>query len=302
MDPAEVERRSKPLVTYQGGEVTVGELEDAIVRQSPFMRQRYQELDARRELLEKHLRFELLAAEAERRGFATDPTVVQAIKQNAVQGMMKAEVDTSVTPESVTAEEVKAYYDSHLDEFVRPATRRASQVLVATEAEAKALLEQAKAMDMRGFRELARDKSVDVDTKLRGGDLRYFDAKGKAQGDDPPVDPELAKAVFTLANVGDTYAKPVKLGNHFAVLKLTGVRPANERTLAQADETIRMRLWRDKRQATLDKLLTDLRTKYKPEIHPELVDAIQFDKLDLPRSKGIPEGFPAAKEIVEQAD
>ena len=103
-DKAETERRSKPLITYQGGEVTVGELEDAIVRQSPFMRARFQDMGARRDLLEKHLRFELLAAEAERRGFANDPTVVQAIKQNAVQGMMKAEVDTSVTPESVSAE------------------------------------------------------------------------------------------------------------------------------------------------------------------------------------------------------
>jgi peptidyl-prolyl cis-trans isomerase C len=301
LDPAEVERRSKPLVTYQGGEVTVGELEDAIVRQSPFMRQRYLDVTARRELLEKHLRFELLAAEAERRGFAKDPTVEQAIKQNAVQGMMKTAIDTAVTPESITAAEVKAYYDAHLDEFVRAATRRASQVVVATEAEAKALVEQAKSMDMRGFRELARDKSIDEDTKLRGGDLRYFDAKGSAQGDDPPVDAELAKAVFTLANVGDTYPKPVKLGSVFAVLKLTGVRPANERTLAQADETIRMRLWRDKRQGMLDTLLTELRAKYKPEVHPELVDAIEFDKVELPKSKGIPEGFPAAKEIVDQA-
>ena len=34
-------------------------------------------------------------------------------------------------------------------------------------------------MDLRAFRQLARDKSIDEATKLRGGDLRYFDNQGK---------------------------------------------------------------------------------------------------------------------------
>jgi peptidyl-prolyl cis-trans isomerase C len=251
-------------------------------------------MDARKALLDKTVRFELLAREAVRRGYDKNDTVAFAVKQNAVQTMIRQEFDEKNTAEMVPAEDVKKYYDAHIDEFVRPELRRASQVLVATEADATRLLPETKSADMRTFRELARNKSLDQESKLRGGDLRYFDAKGRVFDETAAaVDPVLAATTFALKDVGDT-SEPLKVERGYAILKLTGQRAAHEETLADASETIRSRLWRERRQAGIDALLDGLRAQYKPEIHPELVDAIRFDSSAALPSTTKPVAKPAA--------
>jgi peptidyl-prolyl cis-trans isomerase C len=290
-DPADIARRAQVLVKFDGGQVTVGDLEDAIARQSPFMRKRYQKRAELEKLLEKTLQFELLAREAERQGFGDRPSVQQAVKQNAVQAMMKHEFDEKMSAESVPAEAVKAYYDEHVDEYVRPAMRRASHILVATRKEASELLAQAKAADLREFRQLAREKTADEATKLRGGDLRYFDSDGRLRGqEEPTVAPAIARAVFKLKNVGDTAPAPVKVEGGFSIVKLTGQRPALSRTLQEVQDTIRLRLWRKQRQDAIEAMIKRLRKEHPPELHAGRVEWIELDEPDLPA--GLAHGRP----------
>lgn len=275
---ADLQRRAQPIVTYEGGEVTVGELEDAIANQSPFMRERYRDPKNLRELLDKTLRFELLAKEAERRKFDADDSVRQAVKQNAVQSLMKAEFDDKLSAASVPEEDIAKYYQEHIAEYEQPAMQRASHLMVATEQEAKELLKQAKDMDLRAFRQLARDKSMDEASKLRGGDLRYFDKEGKARGESIASVPlPIVRAAFALKDVGDTAPAPVKIEGGYSIVKLTGRRPAISRKLSEVADTIRVRLWRERRQEAIEAFVGELRTQYKPETHPQLAQAIELD-------------------------
>jgi peptidyl-prolyl cis-trans isomerase C len=294
-DTAEKTRRAEVVATFEGGQVTVGDLEDQIAAQAPFMRDGYKDPAALAALLDKTIRFEVLAREAVRRGYDKNDVVSYAVKQNAVQTLIREEFDEKLKEDSIPAEDVKKYYEEHLAEFVRPALRRASQLLVATEAEAKAVLAEAKAADMRAFRELTRNKSTDQETRLRGGDLRYFDDTGKVHDETAPaVDPALAKAAFALKTVGDTSA-PIKTERGFVIVRLTGLRDAHAETLEQADETIRARLARDRRQAGIDALLQKLRAELKPEVHPELVDAIKLDShAVMPTAPARPQAAPVA--------
>ena len=291
---ADKQRRAQVIVSYKGGEVTIGELEDAIAGQSPFMRERYRDPQNLKELLDKTVRFELLGKEAERAGLDKNEAVRQAVKQNAVQGLMKAEFDDKMSAASIPEADIAKYYQDHIDEYVQPAMQRASHVMVATEAEAKALLQQAKTMDLRAFRQLARDKSIDEASKLRGGDLRYFDLQGKARGEaEPSVPPQIVKAAFALKTVGDTAPQPVKIENGFSIVKLTGQRPAISRKLSEVEETIRVRLWRERRQEAIEGFVTKLREQYKPETHPELANAIKLADPDPNRPvDGNPAGDP----------
>jgi peptidyl-prolyl cis-trans isomerase C len=283
LTPADVERRKQALATFKGGELTVGELEDAIERQSPLMRSRFTDPKSLKDLYDKTLRFSLLAAEAEHRGYAKNPSVDQAVKQNAVQALMKADFDDKANAEAISKEEVAQYYQEHIGEYVQPAMQRASHILVATEAEAKALLAEAKKADLRAFRQLARDKSIDDVTKLRGGDLRYFDKEGKPRDQpDGEVPAPLVKAAFALKNVGDTSPQPIKLPGGYSIVKLTGQRPAISRKVEEVDETIRARLWRERRQKGIEDFVTKLREQAKPEIHPELMDAIKLEDTGAP--------------------
>jgi peptidyl-prolyl cis-trans isomerase C len=296
--PEEAARRAEVVVRFASGQLTVGQLEDAILDKNPYMQQRYLTHDAVRSLLDRSLRFELLAAEAERRGYDKHTAVVYDVKQNLVQALIRSEFDTQITPDSIPADDVKKYYDEHVAEFVRPETRRASRIVLSSESEAQALSAQARASDLRGFRELARSKGADGgNNDQRASDVRYFDAAGRV-GSDPEavLDPAIAKALFGLKNLGDTSAV-LKTGEGYTIVKLAGQRPAQTETLKQADERIRFRLWRERREAAIDARLATLRKESQLEVHPELIDAVKLDAAPLPPGKGLPAGFPHTRPV-----
>ena len=74
-------------------------------------------------------------AEAAKRGFDKDPEVIRTAKQVMIQKLLRDEFETKVTPESITDAEVKAYYDAHSDEFMKPEEVRASAIVVKIAAE-----------------------------------------------------------------------------------------------------------------------------------------------------------------------
>jgi peptidyl-prolyl cis-trans isomerase C len=145
------------------------------------------------------VRFELMAREAEKKGYGRDEAVVRSLKQNAVQQLIRREFDERITVETIPAADVQAYYDGHPDEFHRPEMVRASHILLASESEANELMAKVRGADARTFRQLARQHSIDTETKLRGGDLRYFNNEGRAvNSPDEPVDAAITTAAFGL--------------------------------------------------------------------------------------------------------
>jgi len=297
----EVARRAEIVASFEGGAITVGELEDAILSQNPFMQQRYLSTDAVRALLERSLRFALLAAEAERRGYGRAPAVVLAARQNAVQALIKQEFDDKISADAIPTADVKKYYTEHLDEFVRGEGRRVSVLLLAEAAAAERLLPQAQAADLRAFHELVRTHSVDETNKQRGGDLHFFNAQGRFLDEDTgSVDPALVRAAFALREVGDT-SPVVQLADRYAIVRLTGVRAAYDESFEQADDRVRMRLWRERRQSAIDSFLDGLKKQLQVTSHPELVGAVKLeDGPPLPPADGLPSGFPHTSEPASQ--
>lgn len=289
--PEETARRAQVVAQVGDVAITVGEVEDQINAQAPFLRARYSDPAKLREFVDNLIRFELLAREAGTKNYAQNREVVRTTKNNAVQQLIRREVNDRVTAESIPMADVEAYYNAHPEEFNRQEMRRASHIVVATRAEAEALIAEARTADARRFRDLAREKSLDTETKLRGGDLRFFTREPTPGNPDTQVDPVLAAAAFALRESGDV-SPPIQLGERWSVLKLTGLRAAENRSLADAQATIRMRLVRERQQSTLEELTTRLRTQLNPEIHAERVDAITLDPL--PEGAGGMPGMPGA--------
>ena len=74
---------------------------------------------------------------------------------------------------------MKKYYDANVADYVKPEEVRASAIIVKNNAQADRVLLEARGdagKTNKGFRDLVLKYSSDEDTKLRGGDLRYFDA------------------------------------------------------------------------------------------------------------------------------
>ena len=207
--------------------------------------------------------------------------MVRTVKDSSVQALLRSEIDAKYSPQTVSAEEVKAYYDANSAEFHRAAMRRASIIVLESEEAAKKLLPEAHKADVRRFAELAKQNSVDPQTKARSGDLGYF---GKEPAPNSPTDdsvpPAVRSTVFQLKANGDTAAKPVPVDGGFAIVRLTGERPERNTTLAEADLTIRTKLWREQRQRALTALIEGLRAKDKVQLFAERAEWIKFDDMD----------------------
>lgn len=275
--PEEAARRARVVARIGDVTITLGEIEDEINHQSAFMRARFRDRAHLEEHVRERIRMELLAREGRRRGYGESDEVVEAVRQTSVQLLLRHDFDERITASSISADEVREYYDAHPAEFHQPEMRRASEVVLDTREAADGLVAQAHGADVRAFRALVTEHSTDTETRQRGGDLRYFDAEGRlANHSDPTVPIEAAQAAFAITNVGevsDVFAQ----GSHFAILQLTGIRPAEHRDLSAADASIRARLWRTHRETAIETFITGLRERIPTEVFYDRMRDIRME-------------------------
>jgi peptidyl-prolyl cis-trans isomerase C len=278
-----------PLAKVDDVTITLGELQERINRQSPYVRQRYTSLEQKKEFLDSLVRFEILAKEAARRGLDKDPEVVRTMKQVMIQKLMRQELDAKITADSVPEAEVRAYYDGNLAEFQKPEEVRVSAIILKNRAQAERVALEAQGdagKTNKGFRDLVQRYSADEDTKLRGGDLRYFPATAK----DPP--PPVVKAAFALANVGDV-SGAIDAGNGtFYVLKETGRQRPFVRSYDEAKPQIRNKLFRDKRMAAQKEFVDAARARAKIEINEANLAKVRVDTSNAPGDEGRDSAVP----------
>src|SRR4051794_31556574 len=141
--------------------ITVGEFQDRINKQSPYVRARYTSLERKKEFLDNLVRFEVLAKEAERRGLNKDAEVVRTMKQVMIQKLLKDEFD-KLTLKDISDEACRTYFDGHKDEFNQPEEARVSLILVKDAATAKKVMGDAriKGVDNQGYRALVAQYST----------------------------------------------------------------------------------------------------------------------------------------------
>ena len=274
--------------------ITVGDVTDQINRLSPYIRRRWAAPEKRKEFLQKLIRIELLSQEAERLGLGNDPEVQRTIKQVMIRLLVKNDLEKNVLPTSVDEAKLKADYDKNIDTYKRPEQIRASQIVVASEAQAVKLIAELKAKgdDRKLFRDKAKELSTDAETKERGGDLGYFSRPEQRREDEPVVPKAVADAAWALAKIGDIADKPVKTETGFHVIKLTNKKPAMDRPFESVKKLIENRLLRDERRDAMDKFIADLKAKAKVEIFEDNLAKLRTDAPTAPEG-AVPPGMGA---------
>lgn len=205
----------------------------------------------------------LFLEDAVRKGIDRDKEVRdilnEARKKIIIAKFVKTEVDDKI---KISEEEMKKYYEEHKDEFRKPEMWRASHILVASEGEAKDV--RAALAGGKNFQDLAREKSIDA-TASRGGDVGYF-RKGQ-------VVPEFENACFEL-KVGDV--SPIvhtQFGYH--IIKLTDKKPETVRPFEEAKPMLENELRIKERIDLFDKLVIDLKDKYRVRVEDDAIKAIE---------------------------
>lgn len=278
-----------PLATVDELTITVGELEERINRQSPYVRARYTSLEQKKEFLDNLIRFEVLAKEAARRGLDKDAEVVRTMKQVMIQKLMAQELDEKLTPESISEAELRAYYDANAGEYVKPEEVRASAIILTNRAQAERVAAEAAGeagKTNKGFRDLVARYTTDEDTKLRGGDLRYFTA------DDKELPAPVVKAAFALPQIGDVTGVVDGGDGKLYVLKQTNRRQGSTRSFDDAKPSIRNILFREKRTAAQKAFIEGLRAKSKITIDEASLAKVRVDTTmpQTPPESGSPPG------------
>ncbi|OVZ54757.1 hypothetical protein CDO44_25950 [Pigmentiphaga sp. NML080357] len=140
---------------------------------------------------------------------------------------------------SVSDEDIKGYYEQNQARYRQDEQRRASHILIAVDSsaseaareearkKAQALADQAKAPNA-DFAKLARENSQDPGSARNGGDLDWF---GRGMMVKPFED-----AAFALKQGEVSGVVPTDYGFH--VIKLTGIRPAVVKPLAEVRSQI----------------------------------------------------------------
>src|SRR5215510_2808374 len=135
--PQSAEELKAVLAKIDDVTITLGEFQERINRQSPYIRARYTSLEQKKDFLDSLIRFEVLAKEAYRRGIDKDPEVVRTMKQVMIQKLMRDEFDARVTADAIPDAEMKAYYDANVAEYIKPEEVRVSAIIVKNKAQAE---------------------------------------------------------------------------------------------------------------------------------------------------------------------
>jgi peptidyl-prolyl cis-trans isomerase C len=255
------------VARIDGEVITVADLQHKIDGLDPYSRARFSTPEQRRKFLDNLVRFEVLAREAQNRGYDKDPEVQRALKNQMITSLVQKEIDDKLRPEDVGDAEVARYYQEHPGEFRQPEQVRVNQIFTvdagkADRAAAAARALKGKAGADKAFHELVNEMSEDEDSKSRGGDLTFFDRESQMYP--RPV----IEAAFRLADIGDV-SPPVRSDKGYHVLVLTQKRPGFTRALPEVSREIRRLILRERRAKKMDELVAEMRQRLKVEVYED---------------------------------
>jgi parvulin-like peptidyl-prolyl isomerase len=246
-------------------ELRESDLERMMARDPGAAPQRFETAAARGELLDGLIRFELLAQAAERAGLMQDPDAIHAQQQIAVTKLVNQTLGAAASPEAVTEADVEhEYLARQATDFTLPPAAHVRHIRVSERAAAARISAQARRLtptDDAGFAALAEKTTEDATTRATGGDLGFVDKNSR-------LEPALVHAVLALTQPGEM-AGPIETGAGFEIVRLVSSRAAAVSPLSSVAESIRQRLYRERRAKALEDFIAKLRT----ETPVEIVDA-----------------------------
>ena len=192
----------------------------------------------------------LITQEAAKKGLDKLPEVSAQLELARQSVLIDAFVQDYLKNNAVTDDMLKAEYDRIKAQA--GTEYKARHILVEDEADAKDIVARLK-KNPKAFEALAKEKSKDGGSKVKGGDLGWFDPRGMV--------PEFGEAVAKLTK-GKFTEEPVKSKFGYHVILLEDSRPQQLPPLEQ----IKPQLTQQLQQQNMKKYFDELKAKAKIEI------------------------------------
>lgn len=282
------------LVEVGDRTITLGDYVATLLRMDRFERLRYQGEERQKQLLDEMIEVELLAQEARRRGLDKDPEV-QLMMDQALRDELLSQIEAELPQaEEIGEREVRDYFEQHRAEFKEPERRRVLAIRLGSREAAERVLLEAKGASGQKWGELAEKHSSDRskvgkrEANELAGDLGFVAAPGQKRGTNEAVPDQVRAAVFTVDKVGDVVDKVVEAEKNFYVVRLGGLSPSRDRSLKDAERTIRIELRRQLFLQAEKDLEAKLRKKYPVVINEAVLNAAQPQVQESPSSPPTP--------------
>jgi peptidyl-prolyl cis-trans isomerase C len=206
------------------------------------------------QLLNRLIGFELVREKGEAEGLANDPQVKKAVEE-----FQRVEIGNvyfqRYIEKQVTEDAIKTVYEADLKAHPPQPEIRAAHILVKTEDEAKAIIDQLKGG--ADFAALAKAKSIDTASGKEGGELGWFSRDTMVK--------EFSDAAFQMQK-GDISKTPVKTQFGYHVIKIEDSRMQVPPTLAERRDEIRQVLGQEAAHKLVQDLIANGKVSYsKPE-------------------------------------
>lgn len=226
-------------------------------------------VDKLKEIIFNDIQMTLLEKAASEMKLEETQEYKERFKKALEQEMVRAYKDKYIYANiKVTPEEIRSYYDSHLDEFKTEPRVQVKEIQVATKDEANKILKQVK---KGNFEALADKYTLRTYAKGRGGDLGLFP---RARF------PELFDAAQNLKE--GEIAGPIEMGGRYSIIKLVKKEPESQRPFEEVQRMIENRLRMERRKAAEEAWREEAKKRIKVKIYEDVlrnsIDATKYQK------------------------
>ncbi|MBI1206062.1 MAG: peptidylprolyl isomerase [Azospirillum sp.] len=247
--PAAVKSEEDPVVArVDGGEIRRSEVMQTVANLPAQVRDMPVQM-LFGAVVDQLINAKLIAAAGYKENLAETPEVKERMKR-AEQRAVQEVYLTRAMAGKITPEALEQRYQHWLTENPPQDEVHAAHILVASEAEAKALIKEIKAGG--DFAKLAKEKSTDTAAAAQGGDLGFFTRDAMV--------PAFADAAFAM-KPGQISESPVKTQFGWHVIKVVD----RHQGTAQAFDAVKGELENDLSQEIVSGVIEELRAAAKIE-------------------------------------
>jgi peptidyl-prolyl cis-trans isomerase C len=256
------EQKKLTAATYSGGSVTLSELIDKLGTNA--FRLDWNQAQSVTDLVNSIVEPKLLEVAATKAGLEKkakdEPAVKQQRQQTAIRILEKTEITDKVNP---SEEDVKRYFDSHLENYVQAEQRTVREIFIKDDS-VKCAKTRERALKGEDFAALAKKFNEKESTQPENGRIGPFEQSRFGL---------IGRTAFGLAKVGDV-SEVVRAGKNFSIVQLLEIIPSR----TKAYEEAKVQVQRECRQAQTDAKARELEEmvlkKYPLKIDTEQLAAL----------------------------
>lgn len=245
-------KENKVVAIVNGKEISQEDVMRFLNDIGPQVAMQFQSPEGIQKVVDELVNQELLYLDAKENKLDEEESYVQMLEDTKVTILKSYALNKLIANEDASIEELKEYYDSHMEHFKKQESAIASHILVDEEDKAKEIIQEIN--DGLSFEEAAA-KYSSCPSKEAGGNLGEF-SRGQ-------MVPEFEEVAFTMEE--GTISEPVKTQFGYHLIKLNQIKPESTESFDTVRDEIYKQVVGLKQQDKYLAKIDELKGKYSVE-------------------------------------